>query len=256
MLLSDIYDVKDGRLITKDADFVPWIGVDLDGTLAEYHGFEGIDIIGKPIPKMVEYVRNLLKEGEVVKIFTARIHGHSEVISHIQQWLRDAGLPILEVTNVKDPDMTMLIDDKARQVVKNTGRFVTKDVSFQGIPITVENKPGSVRKGEDENGETFKTEMFYPYGEIDGTEGADGDPIDVFIGSNKDAENVFIIHSKMDGKYDEDKVMLGFDDELYARDAFCAHYDQPAEHLGPITKMSMIDFKKAIQGHKKGTRIK
>lgn len=138
--------------------------------------------------------------------------------------------------------------------VKN-GRLITKDADFQGIPITIENKPGSVRKGEDENGETFKTKMFYPYGEIDETEGADGDPIDVFIGPNKDAENVFIIHSKVDGKYDEDKVMLGFDNELHARDAFCAHYDQPVEHLGPITIMSMMDFKKAIQGHKKGTRI-
>ena len=34
-----------------------WIGVDLDGTLAEYHGWQGIEHIGEPIPKMMARVR-------------------------------------------------------------------------------------------------------------------------------------------------------------------------------------------------------
>jgi len=125
---------------------------------------------------------------------------------------------------------------------------------FQGLRINIENPKGSVRKGEDENGDAWKTKMFYPYGEIVGTEGVDGDPIDCFVGPDKNADKVFIVREKIDGKYDEDKVMLGFADELHARDAFLAHYDDTS-HLGKIVKMNIEDFKKAIQNHKRGTKI-
>ncbi|MGD0238350.1 MAG: hypothetical protein ABSC55_27925 [Syntrophorhabdales bacterium] len=49
-----------------------WIGVDLDGTLAEYHGWIGIHHIGKAITPMVERVKRWIGEGKKVKIFTAR----------------------------------------------------------------------------------------------------------------------------------------------------------------------------------------
>jgi len=35
----------------------PWIGVDLDGTLAHYDGWKGPTHIGAPIHKMVQRVR-------------------------------------------------------------------------------------------------------------------------------------------------------------------------------------------------------
>src|SRR5690349_18780615 len=49
-----------------------WIGVDLDGTLAEYHGWKGVEHIGPPIPEMVARVKQWLAEGRDVRIFTAR----------------------------------------------------------------------------------------------------------------------------------------------------------------------------------------
>lgn len=80
-----------------------WIGVDLDGTLAHYSGWQGIDHIGAPIAPMVERVKRWLAEGRSVKIFTARVDGggvaivmgdqngvaHRDVPSvrhHIEQW--------------------------------------------------------------------------------------------------------------------------------------------------------------------------
>lgn len=33
-----------------------WIGVDLDGTLAHYEGWKGVEHIGEPIPAMVERI--------------------------------------------------------------------------------------------------------------------------------------------------------------------------------------------------------
>ena len=97
-----------------------WIGVDLDGTLAHYEGWVSADHIGKPIPKMMERVKRWLLEGKRVKIFTARCAMPEQVIP-ISGWLRENGLPDLEVTNVKDQWMVELWDDRCIQVVRNTG---------------------------------------------------------------------------------------------------------------------------------------
>jgi len=100
------------------------IAVDLDGTLAYYDEFRGKDHIGKPIPKMMDRVMKWLDEGKKVVIFTARAHGGELWISPIKKWLKDNGLPDLEVTNVKTPMMTEFWDDRAIQVKPNTGEPV------------------------------------------------------------------------------------------------------------------------------------
>lgn len=100
-----------------------WIGVDLDGTLAYAEEFHGEEIIGEPIPAMVERVKNWLREGKTVKIFTARASS-AAAVQEIKAWLQKHGLPDLDVTNVKDPAMEVCYDDKSIQVVKNTGRLV------------------------------------------------------------------------------------------------------------------------------------
>lgn len=106
----------------------PWIGVDLDGTLAEYQGWQGVDQIGKPIPAMMERVKEWLAQGLKVKIMTARVSGdkaEAVVAQHyIEKWLADNGLPDLEVTCTKDYGMTELYDDRAIQVIMNTGELV------------------------------------------------------------------------------------------------------------------------------------
>ena len=50
-----------------------WVGFDLDGTLAEYDGWKGIDHIGKPVKPMVELMKRMHDDGKVVKIVTARV---------------------------------------------------------------------------------------------------------------------------------------------------------------------------------------
>ena len=102
------------------------IAVDLDGTLAYYDKFKGKDHIGKPIPKMMERVKKWLDEGRKVVIFTARAHGGPEWVKPIKKWLKEQGLPDLEVTNVKTPYMTELWDDRAIQVKPNTGEPISE----------------------------------------------------------------------------------------------------------------------------------
>lgn len=50
-----------------------WYGFDLDGTLAKYDGWKGIDNIGEPVKPMVDLIKRMHEEGKVVKILTARI---------------------------------------------------------------------------------------------------------------------------------------------------------------------------------------
>lgn len=105
-----------------------WVGVDLDGTLAEYHGWKGPSDIGQPIPLMLERVKNWIEAGIIVKILTARVSsnnsGREEAILAIKQWcLEHIGVE-LEVTAEKDYNMIELWDDRCIQVEFNTGKRV------------------------------------------------------------------------------------------------------------------------------------
>lgn len=111
------------------SDMRGWIGVDLDGTLAEYQGFQGHENIGPPVNKMVERILEWVAEGIPVKIFTARVGDPDVAVAkrakyYIKKWLKDNGLPDLEITCVKDYGMIELYDDRAVQVEFNTGELV------------------------------------------------------------------------------------------------------------------------------------
>ena len=99
-----------------------WYGVDLDGTLiAETSGPFDPNRFGPPVPAMLERVQNWLREGRRVKIFTARA-AVPQHIPPIREWLRQQGLPELEITNAKDYAMIEIWDDRAVEVIANTGR--------------------------------------------------------------------------------------------------------------------------------------
>jgi hypothetical protein len=110
-----------------------WIGVDLDGTLAVYDPAADPDSIGDPIPEMVDRVKRWVAEGNKVKIFTARVYGiYTDTPDLIEEgikaqrmvraWAAKHGLPrSIEVTALKDYEMTELWDDSAVQVIRNRG---------------------------------------------------------------------------------------------------------------------------------------
>jgi hypothetical protein len=101
-----------------------WIGVDLDGTLAFYDEWRGPTYIGEPIRWMVERIKFEIKRGQRFKIFTARAGLGKDATDAIKAWLSKIGLPPLEITNVKDFECLELWDDRARQVIPNSGKFV------------------------------------------------------------------------------------------------------------------------------------
>ena len=103
-----------------------WIGVDLDGTLAHYTGWQGIEHVGAPIMPMVNRVRAWLADGHEVRIFTARVScdepERTACIAAIDEWASEHIGQTLRVTNVKDFGMVELWDDRAVQVEMNTGK--------------------------------------------------------------------------------------------------------------------------------------
>ena len=107
-----------------------WVGVDLDGTLAYYDQWRGIDHIGDPIPLMVERVKLMLEQGIDVRIFTARVcdmHPQEEIdkfLRAITKWTMTHIGTQLPVTCTKDFSMVLLYDDRAVTVEHNTGKCV------------------------------------------------------------------------------------------------------------------------------------
>ncbi len=81
-----------------------WIGVDLDGTLARYDGWRGVEHVGAPIPATVERVLPLLAEGWDVRVFTARVSGDDaeQARAPIEAWCARHLWMILSVTHTKD----------------------------------------------------------------------------------------------------------------------------------------------------------
>ena len=85
---------------------------------------------------MVARVKRWLDEGEEVCIFTARVAeedpvARKEIVNAIERWCVEHIGRVLPVTNVKDFHMIELWDDRAVQVIPNTGLAVRAD-GFEG----------------------------------------------------------------------------------------------------------------------------
>jgi len=100
--------------------------VDLDGTLAYYERWENEGNIGEPIENIKNKVLQWINNGIIIKIFTARAYCE-ENKKYIRKWLLLNGLPInLEITNIKGIDCDLIFDDRAREVIINTGIIVSR----------------------------------------------------------------------------------------------------------------------------------
>jgi SWI/SNF-related matrix-associated actin-dependent regulator of chromatin subfamily A-like protein 1 len=125
-MLVDIGKVLNKGKLNKSLGSDPsWIGVDLDGTLAEYHEYKGPVSIGKPIPKMVDRVKEWIANNKNVKIMTARANPNSSdfraSIIAIKKWCKKYIGEELPVVYEKDFHMAELWDDRAIQIKPNTG---------------------------------------------------------------------------------------------------------------------------------------
>lgn len=101
-----------------------------------------------------------------------------------------------------------------------SGDYSMGKAKIHGLDTTIETPKGETRTADD--GSWQVKDMPAHYGFIDGTKGADGDEIDTYIGPHPKAPRVFIIDQvdPATGKFDEHKVMMGFDSQRDAQEAY------------------------------------
>ncbi len=148
------------------------------------------------------------------------------------------------------------VNTNPSEAQKEAGNYAMGHISVDGYDITIENPKGSVRRGTDANGKAWESKMNNTYGYIRGTEGVDGDHIDVFLSDSPTSGNVFVV-DQVDpetGKFDEHKVMYGFTSEEEARQAYLSNYDKNWKGLGNITEVSREDFKKWVESSHRKTK--
>lgn len=143
---------------------------------------------------------------------------------------------------------------------KEAGNYKKGHVQVGTFNITIENPKGSVRSGIDTEGNKWETTMQNTYGYIRGTEGVDGDHIDVFLSDDIDGWNgrkVFVVDQyNEDGTFDEHKVMLGFNEADDAEAAYFANYDRnwAKKHKTMLTGVNLEEFKKWIESSHRKTK--
>lgn len=172
----------------------------------------------------------------------------------------------------KDSDSSRNINDLSEKIAdaeantdinpteaqKEAGNYKKGHVRVGTFDISIEQPKGSVRSGVDANGKKWETTMQNTYGYIRGTEGVDGDHIDVFLSDDIDGWNgrkAFVVDQyNEDGSFDEHKVMLGFNEAADAETAYFANYDKDwaKKHKTVVTPVNLEDFEKWIgSSHRK-----
>lgn len=122
---------------------------------------------------------------------------------------------------------------------KEAGNYAKGKLRIDGLDFRIENPAGTKRRPE---WPTLK----YAYGYITGTEGNDGDHVDVFLHDDAidTSKPVYVIdQNDQRGRFDEHKVMIGFDTEAAARAGYLSNYTKGWTGLGAITEMSWDQFK-------------
>ena len=149
-------------------------------------------------------------------------------------------------------------DINPTEAQKEAGNYKKGHVRVGTFDISIEQPKGSVRSGVDANGKKWETTMQNTYGYIRGTEGVDGDHIDVFLSDDIDGWNgrkAFVVDQyNEDGSFDEHKVMLGFNEAAGAETAYFANYDKDwaKKHKTVVTPVNLEDFEKWIgSSHRK-----
>jgi N12 class adenine-specific DNA methylase len=143
---------------------------------------------------------------------------------------------------------------------KEAGNYKKGHVQVGTFDITIENPKGSVRRGKDANGKEWESKMNNTYGYFRGTEGVDGDHIDVFLSNDIDGwdgRKVFVVDQyNPDGSFDEHKVMLGFNDVDDAKSDYLANYEKGWENGRRIdvSAVNLEDFEKWIASSKRKTK--
>ena len=187
------------------------------------------------------------------RLLARRTAGTPEGMAAEDARLRDlvercTGLAAVEAIRAADAEARAKVREDFGIEYASEGGYAAEVIDFHGLQVVIENPVGSVRAGIDPDGKPWATVLTASYGYISGTEGADGDMVDVFIGPDASSTTAYVARCQVAGKwgaYDEDKVMLGFPSEEAAREAFLQNYNDP-RFLGGLDVMSIDKLKERL----------
>ena len=152
------------------------------------------------------------------------------------------------------------VNTEPTEAQKEAGNYKKGHVQVGTFDITIEQPEGSIRRGTDADGKQWESKMHNTYGYFRGTEGVDGDHIDVFLSNDMDNWNgaqVFVVDQyNPDGTFDEHKVMLGFNEASDAKNNYLANYKKGWENGRRIdvSAVSLADFEKWIASSHRKTK--
>lgn len=160
---------------------------------------------------------------------------------------------IVEAKRLHDEELK--VDTNPSEAQKEAGNYKKGHIKINGFDVTIEQPAGSVRSGKDASGKEWSQVMNNTYGYIRGTEGVDGDHIDVFLGPDMNSDMVYVVDQvNTDGSFDEHKVMIGFSSLEDARSAYLSNYEDGWQGLGNITGVALDGFKKWIDSSTRKTK--
>lgn len=128
---------------------------------------------------------------------------------------------------------------------KAAGNYKKGRTRVAGLDIAIENPDGSTRSGTDPDGTPWESTMRGHYGYVRGTQGNDGDAVDVFVKpGTRDADTAYVIdqHDKT-GRFDEHKTVLGAGSIGDARQTYRANYPDGWDGDKTVTAMPIDQFK-------------
>ncbi|MCC5904024.1 MAG: hypothetical protein JJT87_19105 [Halomonas sp.] len=177
--------------------------------------------------------------------------GAAEAYKEARQLLQPVEQSAPEAAGLKLEEHVAAIDQAANETntepapaQAQAGNYRKGHIKLNGFDIAIENPKGSTRRGTAPDGTQWESHMAHHYGDIKGTEAADGDNLDVFVGDHPGSPNAYIIDQlNEDGSFDEHKIMLGFDSSEAAQQGYLANYEDGWQGLGKISELSVEDLK-------------
>ena len=247
---------------------------------------EGKEVVISSQERSANRISKLLQQGKIAWIDTAfSLHPTTQVEGSVP--LNDSNTPTVtdnqpallginssELSQNKDNEKSPISSDLGEKITnaeaqadtnpteaqKEAGNYRKGHVQIGQFNVSIENPKGSVRSGVDVTGREWTQTMQNTYGYIRGTEGVDGDHIDVFLANDIDGWNgsrVFVIDQyNEDGTFDEHKVMIGFNDEADAQDAYLSNYEKGWENKRKLvmTSVNLPDFENWINSSHRKTK--
>ncbi|MBR6806149.1 MAG: hypothetical protein IKM47_06515 [Bacteroidaceae bacterium] len=230
------------ELLNNASGFVPRVGAEVDARIEALQPLDETSNRGKQNDTTT--LQNTVSDSKDTTISpTTNELGEKSAVPSVQEQIQAAEEEV---------------NTNPTEAQKEAGNYKKGHVQIGTFNVTIEQPKGSVRSGVDADGNKWETEMQNTYGYIRGTEGVDGDHIDVFLSDDIDGwdgHKVFVVDQRnADGSFDEHKVMLGFNDINDAEAAYMSNYKEGWQGLGAITGVSIEEFEKWIASSHRKTK--